>query len=578
MLLKFLRRYKSIKEFNQIELNKLTILTGINGSGKTHLLEAIKDGASTIDDIPLNEVVYFNYNTFHAEKEGNFSSHGIIIDKQEVWDNFRYSGAGESISTYKSQLKNDYSALLQLASDKGKPLLELSKEDFAQHMSVYDKYKNYKQQVLSVLNNRSQSESSGLRSIALKAKKSVDELSEIEFKELCYPINFGNAFLPTQLGKIFINYKYKEYEELVIRKAEAERYQETYPISDVEDFERIYGPKPWEVLEEILNRFNAFNYTISNPEDIKIRHNIPSNFNLALRHKQEDFEISFADLSSGERILFALVLSIYKSKTDGSFPKLLLLDEVDASLHPSMIQNLLYAIHEVFISEHNMKVILASHSPTTIALSEEKWVYLVNKEGPNRIKKYSRKEALKSLTEGFITLEEGLLILDQIADNELNVFTIFTEGNNSDYIKRAITLFIPELAKRVKVIDSAQAKTGKNQLKVLYDFFLRLPHKASVLFVFDCDVTTNYEEINNCYYFIFAHNPSNKEIPKGIENLFSEDLFKNFLKQVSGKDGEQHPPKLRKNPFRDYILKENNIEHFENFKPLMRKIEDILNA
>ncbi|MBB6270500.1 ABC-type cobalamin/Fe3+-siderophores transport system ATPase subunit [Pedobacter cryoconitis] len=57
--LEFKDPYLSITTFNSIKLNSLTILTGLNGSGKSHLLQSILNGSSTIDDYKPNDIRYF---------------------------------------------------------------------------------------------------------------------------------------------------------------------------------------------------------------------------------------------------------------------------------------------------------------------------------------------------------------------------------------------------------------------------------------------------------------------------------------------------------------------------------------
>src|SRR5690606_53374 len=123
------------------------------------------------------------------------------------------------------------------------------------------------------------------------------------------------------------------------------------------EFEKIHGPRPWELITEILKSFNSFQYSINNPEDIVIEPYRTRTFSLTLKHNTKGISIPFANLSSGEKILFSLVLSIYKSVGDKIFPSALLLDEIDASLHPSQIQNLLNVVNEVFINQNNVKVI-----------------------------------------------------------------------------------------------------------------------------------------------------------------------------------------------------------------------------
>jgi ABC-type cobalamin/Fe3+-siderophores transport system ATPase subunit len=46
--------YKSIKTLPAIELPDFVVLTGVNGAGKTHLLEAIANGSIQIDDVAVD--------------------------------------------------------------------------------------------------------------------------------------------------------------------------------------------------------------------------------------------------------------------------------------------------------------------------------------------------------------------------------------------------------------------------------------------------------------------------------------------------------------------------------------------
>ena len=98
---------------------------------------------------------------------------------------------------------------------------------------------------------------------------------------------------------------------------------------------------------------------------------------------------------------------------------------------------------------------------------------------------------------------------------------IFTEGNNTKFLRKA--LIFENLESEVNIIDGFESITGKYQLKTLFDFFIRAPHKSIVLFVWDCDandVVNKLQDGNHTYPFIFAKNPDNKYSTKGIENLF----------------------------------------------------------
>ena len=214
-------------------------------------------------------------------------------------------------------------------------------------------------------------------------------------------------------------------------------------------------------------------------------------------------EVSFEELSSGEKVLFGLILCIYNSMTDGRFPSVVLLDEIDASLHPNMIINMLGVLSETLVKKHDLKVILATHSPSTVALADPKWIYVIDKDTPNLISKKSKQEIINSLSQGFVTLDQGLMFADQIARKALN---IFSEGRNIDYLKKAIELFAPDLRQRIGFIEELKDITGKDQLRSLYTLLRRLPHRNKVLFVYDCDVKTGDKDENNCYVYVFKTN------------------------------------------------------------------------
>ena len=53
----------------------------------------------------------------------------------------------------------------------------------------------------------------------------------------------------------------------------------------------------------------------------------------------------------------SLALALYNSNFDIQFPKVLLMDEPDALLHPSMSKKFLDVIKEIFVIQKGVKVI-----------------------------------------------------------------------------------------------------------------------------------------------------------------------------------------------------------------------------
>lgn len=574
MILKFKQVHKSLSQFNDVELADLTILTGYNGSGKSHLLESIKAGSSILDNIQHSEIVLFDYKTFFLENEAAFNNQQLNQEKQNAWQKFTQNSNPNikvNFVSNKTQLgAENYEKIIQIAD--GRPFLSLRKSDFTDD-PLFQLYKAYKQRMYNLFNNdriKNTAESKGLKSLAYRITNTLDELTEDDFFDYFTPVVLKNDFLPSQIGKLFLDYWYKYQMFEYKRTRENKNYDsEKFRV----EFEKIHGPRPWVLITEILKSFNSFHYSINNPEDILIEPYRTRTFSLTLKHNTKGISIPFANLSSGEKILFSLVLSIYKSVGDKIFPSALLLDEIDASLHPSQIQNLLNVVNEVFIKQNNVKVIIATHSPSTIALADDSNIYVVNRDGLNRIEKQTKQEALKILSEGFITLDEGLQIFDQFSKKEL---TIFTEGNNISFISKAIEILNPEIQSSIEIVDSLKDRTGKNQLKTLFDFFKKMPHKNKVLFIYDCDVTTSFTEDNGTYGYIFDKNAGNNKVKKGIENLFAEEHFKDEFYPLKEKDDGGVQSSLDKPKFENYILENAKTEMFEKFKPMISKIKEIL--
>ena len=131
-------------------------------------------------------------------------------------------------------------------------------------------------------------------------------------------------------------------------------------------------------------------------------------YEVKLRHDTTEAEVTTALLSSGERTLLAIAMTLYTGSKLGEaieLPRVLLLDEADASLHPSMVKSLLQVVREVFVGTYGVKVIMTTHSPTTVALAPEEALYTMRRSPSPRLRfAASRDEALNSLTVGLSTL------------------------------------------------------------------------------------------------------------------------------------------------------------------------------
>lgn len=155
---------------------------------------------------------------------------------------------------------------------------------------------------------------------------------------------------------------------------------------------------PWDTFNKVIEAAN-FDYRLKQPEFTKEK----LDSRILLENVKNGNTVNVDNLSSGERTIMSLLLALYNSKTDAQFPKVILFDEPDASLHPSMAQHMLDVFQDVFVQDKKVKVIITTHSPTTVALSPEISIYRMD-QSKGILVKTNKGDAIKSLTKGLTTL------------------------------------------------------------------------------------------------------------------------------------------------------------------------------
>jgi hypothetical protein len=142
---------------------------------------------------------------------------------------------------------------------------------------------------------------------------------------------------------------------------------------------------------------------------------------LARLMDREGFKVDWQELSSGEQVIFRIICWLFYYKTTNHlYPRLLLLDEPDAHLTPRMTRRFLDHLYEVIHARLGIAVIMTTHSPNTVALSEERSLYELVRLGGGRreLVKTSRREALAKLSEGLLFVQEDtrLVFVEGIDD------------------------------------------------------------------------------------------------------------------------------------------------------------------
>ncbi len=170
--------------------------------------------------------------------------------------------------------------------------------------------------------------------------------------------------------------------------------------SGVEKFRSERGVPPWEILNEMFETA-GFPLRCTSPLGLAFYDRFIVRFYHVSRPEQR---IPISALSSGEKIIVTIFIWVFNRIQDMPFPKLLLLDEPDAHLHPTFVKTFLDFLHVFLVKKHGIQVIMSTHSPTTVALAPADVIYVVNRY-PTSVERAQDKSAVVSqLSAGLITV------------------------------------------------------------------------------------------------------------------------------------------------------------------------------
>jgi predicted ATPase len=578
MELRFSREYLSIDSFDPITLPDLTILTGTNGAGKSHLLRALKDGAISIDGMNTSGIALFNSQTFQLRSEDYVTHVSASQFRRQCWkmvtSDARSSDAvfrdvGDSLRSLSSKLSN----ISQKCEVAGTSLWSIT-EASALDLGAGDDYptlKDFRNTFDAIQQDyRGDQETlAAIVSLQRRSSKPIFLMTEREFLDSIRPESGNEHVLAQQFSKIFVDYHSKLISNEIAGFYNS-RDSGGRPAITEQEFLKRHGAPPWEVVNRILSEFTTVHLRMTFPKS----HDQSEPFQASIVHLDRPEHVcSFDDLSSGEKTILALVATVYRLQNQVESLKLVLLDEIDSSLHPTMIKNMYQVVNEI-VTSRGIKAIIVTHSPTTVALAPENSLFIMDRRGASRIRRIGNAEAVDVLTEGFATLADGLRIFDHVSRSKL---TIVTEGNNVDYLKDGLGLVgLTEAS----VLSGVEDRSGKNQLKTIFEFLSRIPPKKIVVFVWDCDASPGPARVTDSVVpYVIPKNLDNLVARSGIENAFPTALFTNefvVTKTVIGESDEIYFNNKRKSEFLARVKERSSAIDFAHLDPLFDMVRRLL--
>lgn len=351
MHIKIKAEHKSIRSGVEFDLPSFTVLTGKNGSGKSHLLEVIStNGLSEIMDGQdvMRTVKYIKFNDLNPQFQEDISEDDVKNSWRSIWNQLN-----QYLQNYRRNPRgynNSFQSLIQ------------------QYDPQTQKFLQYWYEL---------------------AGNDVENLTENLFYEN-YEISREDLFT-SQIGTIFKLYQTR-LDENKMNEVSNKEEGTSLPVLTNEQFEQKYGRKPWEVINEMM-RTAHLPYEVEAPT----RYRPSINYHLQLIDRQRNIRIQVNDLSTGEKVLMSLALSIYSTEEKAARPDVLLIDEPDAPLHPEYSNYLIQAIKESIVDKSGVRVIITTHSPTTVAMAPEESIYQMSREKSMPIK-VTKQQAINLLT------------------------------------------------------------------------------------------------------------------------------------------------------------------------------------
>jgi ABC-type lipoprotein export system ATPase subunit len=417
----FKGKYKSINQISWSNIPAFSVITGKNGTGKSQLLDLIKAGIiKEWEDIlpnPPSQLPIISDEIYRIEDL-------VFLRGEWVLSNLGAISLG-SVQQERTKFYRDF-------QKRQKYLKRLNASNIQEERKKHKKNHNHTQLVDFfddlIEDNQLYNEKT------LTKEDFFDMIPNNLLTDVRLQATNSN------IGKIFYNYRLDLIQAKVEGKTE-------------EDFIKENSEKPWIQINTIFKDIDL-PFELNNPE----KSNIRDSYTPVLKNILTEEPINFSELSSGEKVLVSLVFWLFNSNDKGVFPKILLLDEPDAHLHPSMTKQFINIVKNILCDKYGVRVIMTTHSPSTVSIAPEESLFLMKKDG-HRIEKSIKDSALGILTAG----------LPSFSVNYENRRQIFVESPNDVlFYERLYSKLqkhlIPEIS--LTFISSGESKTDKFGQKV----------------------------------------------------------------------------------------------------------------
>ena len=602
-------RYKSLQDgFEWNDIPPFAVITGVNGVGKTQLLEVIKGRANkansrgTIPNIfreisssngPVNLI--FSENT----TQRGLTLNGLIeyvknTDQRQV----TLRNFDQQITAYQNNI-NYWRQQHSQSSDK------------VERLQLENNINSYEEQIRNFQNQKLNANifayDEELSRIARELHKKVKELTEDEIRLLAID-NFESLTTVDELTRFVANENLR-YMKRVTFLSETHQDQERESL--------VAQERPYQTINRIFRQYGFDYFDMLNPFPID------GKLNGEIRFKGKEGEIvDYHSLSSGEQAIVQFVIWSYGQDFRGNRLNTMVLDEPDAHLHPSMCKMMVEIFSEMSAKKEigggGIRIIITTHSPSTVAFTPEGSLFVMQREADNKrvIRPTTTEDAVEILSDGIFTFSRAMSSFTMLSTSTKQNL-VFVEGKTDvRHYTKAMQMLGYDLD--VEFFDMHDATTLSSFIKCTP---AKLFNKKSLIAVFDCDAegdkgfkgnetgmsgvkAVSSEQCEGCSFCIKILPPAGLEKYCPVEYLYPKDVldsnnvlirrnYKEFtnligystpeesdmLSEEYKKETSLRPFKVnddKKNAFSEAVQSFTNSEVFNGFKPTLDLIASIV--
>ncbi len=373
------------KEFSWTDIPMFAVITGKNGVGKTAVLEAILKGAERT----IGKQAQFKINLqLHDGPDGNMQAgyipHVLGISSATSDGQIRASTVKYSEKAYNEDVEETFNDLLAY---------EIAKREGIKHQTNYPNLQSWYDEILA------------------------------SFKEWYNP----------QIQLIDANFYYNRNRALK-QYLEKEIGVHLTTFGNIDNLIKFLLVARRIALAKI-NQYliaNNFKYVVSQTSYNLEKVDSPEQFKqLALRDWNNGHIVDPGWMSPGERLQLLALLWIYASNLlmdNGDNGRILLLDEIDAHLHPSLAKEVIDVIRYKLVEEMQVQIIMTTHSPTTVSLVPAESLYIMSEDSTNKKaiiqKASSKRQAIKLLAADFVCINQPIRLIFVEADSDKQFYEI----------------------------------------------------------------------------------------------------------------------------------------------------------